>query len=68
MLLRGGRKKPRRDFVLKGLVVFGPDWKPTFVRFDPTAKRLTGPLVMNRLVKRELRPVMEQLNALPARN
>ncbi|WP_424893182.1 hypothetical protein [Streptomyces sp. XH2] len=68
VLLSGGRRKPRWDFVLKGLIVFGPDWKATFVRFDPTAKRLAGPGMLNHLVKRELQPIMEQLNALPARN
>ncbi|WP_328327854.1 MULTISPECIES: hypothetical protein [unclassified Streptomyces] len=66
--LNGGRKRLRWDFVLKGVVVFDPGWEATFTRFDPTALRMPFALTLGRLVKRELRPVMAQLEALPPRN
>ncbi|MFI1168607.1 hypothetical protein ACH4UM_34840 [Streptomyces sp. NPDC020801] len=66
--LNGGRKRLRWDFALKGLVAFGPDWKATFVRFDPTTLPLVSIWTLHRLVKRELQPVMEQLTALNLRN
>ncbi|MFE0514177.1 hypothetical protein [Streptomyces sp. NPDC058964] len=66
--LNGGRKRLRWDFVLKGLVAFGPTWKATFVRFDPTTLPLVSIWTLHRLVKRQLRPITEQLMALNPRN
>jgi hypothetical protein len=63
--LNGGRSRLRWDFVLKGLVVFGPDWRGDFIRFDPTTLRLPNAVTLRRLVRRELRPVMDQLTRLP---
>ncbi|GAA2801220.1 hypothetical protein GCM10010441_27600 [Kitasatospora paracochleata] len=67
VVVNGGRSRLRWDFVLKGVVVFDPDWRATFVRFDPTAVRVPSVLTLNRLVKRRLRPTIEQLAALPPR-
>ncbi|MFJ9413600.1 hypothetical protein ACIRPT_05465 [Streptomyces sp. NPDC101227] len=68
VLLNGGRKRLRWDFALKGLVTFAPDWRATFIRFDPTTLRLPSPLTLRRLVRRQLQPVMDRLAALPTRN
>jgi hypothetical protein len=68
VLLNGGRKRLRWDFALKGLVVFGPRWEARFIRFDPTTLKLPSVWTLHRLVKRELRPVQTQLEALDARN
>ncbi|WP_406135855.1 hypothetical protein [Streptomyces sp. NBC_01089] len=67
-VLLNGRKRLRWDFVLKGVVVFAPDWKAGFTRFDPTTLRLPSPLTVTRLVRRELRPIMAELDALAARD
>ncbi|MFF4503839.1 hypothetical protein [Streptomyces sp. NPDC001401] len=67
VLVNGGRSRLRWDFELKGLVVFGPDWRATFIRFDPTTLRLPSVVTLSRLVKRQLQPVMARLTALPAR-
>jgi hypothetical protein len=67
VILNGGRKRLRWDFDLKGVVAFGPDWQPEFIRFDPTAVRLVTIVTLHRLVKRKLQPVMDQLAALPPR-
>lgn len=66
--LNGGRKRLRWDFVLKGVVVFAPDRKATFTRFDPTTPRLSSPITLGRLVKREFRPITDKLDALAPRN
>lgn len=68
VLLNGGRKRLRWDFVLKGLIVFGPRWRATFIRFDPTTLKLPSAWSLHRLVKRELRPVQDQLGALNTGN
>jgi hypothetical protein len=59
----------RWDPVLKGVVVFDPEWEATFIRFDPTARvrRVLQPQPLF-LVKRGLRPVMERLSALEPRS
>ncbi|MFJ3694785.1 hypothetical protein ACIPW9_11820 [Streptomyces sp. NPDC090052] len=66
--LNGGRKRLRWDFALKGMVVFDPGWEAAFTRFDPTTLRMPFGWTLRRLVKREMRPIMEQLEALAPRN
>ncbi|MFI1867270.1 hypothetical protein [Streptomyces jumonjinensis] len=66
-VLNGGRSRSRWDFHLKGLVAFGPTWRGTFIRFDPSTLRLPSIVSLNRLVTRQLKPVMVRLATLPAR-
>ncbi|WP_052440839.1 hypothetical protein [Streptacidiphilus anmyonensis] len=65
--VRPGRTAGARwDLVLKGVVVFAPDWTAGFIRFVPTPRRLPGPRPLDRLVDHALRPVMAQLDGLAA--
>ncbi|WP_236651975.1 hypothetical protein [Streptacidiphilus neutrinimicus] len=61
---RAGR--PRWELVLKGVIVFAPDWTATFTRFTPPTRRLPGPRPLQRLVHHALQPVMAQLDGLAA--
>ncbi|WP_438291090.1 hypothetical protein [Streptomyces sp. HUAS TT7] len=68
VLLNGGRKRLSWDFALKGLIIFGPRWEATFIRFDPTALKYPSVWSLRKLVKRELKPVQDQLGALNTRS
>jgi hypothetical protein len=62
-----GLARPERrrwDFVLKGVIVFAPDWTASFTRFDATTRRLPAQLATSRLVGREFQPVIAQLDGL----
>ncbi|WP_052434057.1 hypothetical protein [Streptacidiphilus melanogenes] len=64
-LTRSGRAdRPRWDLVLKGVIVFAPDWTATFTRFVPATRRLPGPRPLERLVHHALQPVLAQLDGL----
>lgn len=68
VILNGGRKRLLWDFALKGVIVFGPDWQPEFVRFDPTTLRVPSVMSVRKLLKRELEPVLDRLDSLPPRS
>jgi hypothetical protein len=63
--MHGGKKRANWDFPLKGIVVFDEERQSTFIRFDPTAVRLSAPWNLSRMVKRQLTPVLSELAALP---
>lgn len=67
VLMNGGRKRLLWDFALKGLIVFGPDWQPRFIRFDPSTLRIPSVWSVRKLLKREFEPVLDRLDALPPR-
>ncbi|WP_405731041.1 hypothetical protein OG885_14590 [Streptomyces sp. NBC_00028] len=67
VLMNGGRKRLLWDFALKGVIVFGPDWQPRFVRFDPSTLRVPSVFSVRKLLRRELDPVLDRLAALPPR-
>ncbi|NUR67763.1 MAG: hypothetical protein HOQ47_18590 [Streptomyces sp.] len=67
VLMNMGRKRLLWDFALKGVIVFGPDWQPRFVRFDPSTLRVPSVFSVRKLLRRELDPVLDRLAALPPR-
>ncbi|MEU6381550.1 hypothetical protein [Streptomyces sp. NPDC046909] len=67
VLMNSGRKRLLWDFTLKGLIVFGPDWQPRFVRFDPTPLRIPTVRSVRKLLKRGFEPVLDRLEKLPPR-
>ncbi|MGW5691131.1 hypothetical protein ACWEWX_09265 [Streptomyces asiaticus] len=49
------------DYVLKGMICFGPGWEPRFIRFDPTAPRRRSRAALAKEVNRSLEPLLRYL-------
>ncbi|MCP9995097.1 hypothetical protein [Streptomyces werraensis] len=53
---------PLRMVGTQGLIVFGPDWTPEFVRFDPTAVRALSDLGrIRKVVRRQVNPTVRRI-------
>ncbi|MFI0469494.1 hypothetical protein ACH347_35935 [Saccharopolyspora sp. 5N102] len=55
----------RWDFPLKGILSFDDQWRPQFTRFPPTVPRIRHVWTIRRLVRRELKPVLDPISRLP---
>ncbi|MEV6231199.1 hypothetical protein AB0L88_25405 [Saccharopolyspora shandongensis] len=55
----------RWDFPLAGILSFDHQWRPQFTRFPPTVPRLRHVWTIRRLVRRELKPVLDPISRLP---
>ncbi|MGV9302506.1 hypothetical protein ACWDLG_03950 [Nonomuraea sp. NPDC003727] len=53
------------DFPLTGILSFDRQWRPQFTRFPPTVPRIRHVWTIRRLVRRELKPVLDQVAQLP---
>ncbi|WP_182908583.1 hypothetical protein [Microbispora sp. H13382] len=53
------------DFPLEGILSFDPRWRPRFTRFPPAVPRVRHVWTIRRLVRRELKPVLDQVSRLP---
>ncbi|MGW5862082.1 hypothetical protein ACWFRJ_07910 [Streptomyces sp. NPDC055239] len=53
------------DFPLKGILSFDCHWRPQFTRFPPTVPRVRHVWTIRRLVRRELKPVLDPVSRLP---
>ncbi|MBO4207473.1 hypothetical protein [Micromonospora echinofusca] len=55
----------RWDFPVKGILSFDHRWRPQFTRFPPAVPRIRHVWTIRRLVRRELRPVLDRVSRLP---
>ncbi|MDA3645400.1 hypothetical protein LZ318_19130 [Saccharopolyspora indica] len=55
----------RWEFPLRGILSFDHEWRPQFTRFPPTLPRIRHAWTIRRLVRRELKPVLDPVSQLP---
>ncbi|MEN3536733.1 hypothetical protein AAH991_16585 [Microbispora sp. ZYX-F-249] len=53
------------DFPLEGILSFDHRWRPRFTRFPTAVPRMRHVWTIRRLVRRELKPVLDQVSRLP---